>query len=111
MLIRAVPVDLYKLLQDCCLTSVASLRVLGRIMIMAIDFAFVLVVAILRAKNRWANGAGEVFNVVFPIQCCDVRAAKSTSTFIAQEIQPAKIVDLAKWVLPIAFLVIYRKEF
>jgi hypothetical protein len=44
MLIDSIAKDFHELLQDCRLTSVALLREFGRVMVVAIHIAFVLVV-------------------------------------------------------------------
>ena len=80
-------------------------------MIMAIHFAFMLVVAILRAEDGGANGASEMLNVVFAIQCCDVGASQSTSAFVAKQVKTSKIVGFAKRILALSALVVNREEF
>lgn len=54
------------------MAAVASLGKLGRVMVMAVDLAFVFVVGILGTKDSWTYGAGKVFNVVFAIQGRDI---------------------------------------
>lgn len=72
VLILTVPKDFNELLEDCCLTSVASLSKPSRVMVMTIHLPLVLVVAVLSSKNRGTYGAREVFNMVFPFQCSDI---------------------------------------
>jgi hypothetical protein len=72
MLIHAIPEDLYELLQYGCLTSVALLRELGRVVVMAVHAAFVLVVGVLGAKNGRTYRTGEVLDVVLSVQRGDV---------------------------------------
>ena len=82
MLILAIPKDLYELLEDRGLTTVAPLSKLSRIVIMAIDFIFMLIVAVLRSKNRGTNRACEMFNVIFSIQGRNVRTTKRSLTLV-----------------------------
>lgn len=72
MLVLTVAENLNKLLQNGCTTTIASLGELGRIVVVTIDLPFVFVVAVLRAKNCWANGTGEMFDVVLLVQGCDI---------------------------------------
>lgn len=46
MLVLAIAEDLNKLFQDRCLAAVAALSEFGRVVIVAVDAAFVLVVAV-----------------------------------------------------------------
>lgn len=55
MLILPVAEDFDKLLQNRILAAVASLRELGGVVIVAVNVAFVLVVAILCSKHRRAH--------------------------------------------------------
>jgi hypothetical protein len=77
MPVLVLPVSEYfhELFQNCGLTSIAALRKLCRIVVMAVDFAFMLVVAILGTKDSWADRAGEMFNVVLSFKSSDVGAA------------------------------------
>lgn len=72
MLILPVPIDLNKLFQDCRLTPITLLCESCRVMVMTIHFALVFVVTVLSAKDRWAQGAGEMFDVIFPFKGSDV---------------------------------------
>ena len=72
MLILPVPENLHKLFEDRGVTSVASLRKLCRVMEMTEDLPIVLVVAILRSKDGRTHRTGEVVDVVFVIQGCDI---------------------------------------
>jgi len=75
MLVDTVAEDFHELLQDGGLTSIALLRELGRVVVMAVHVALVLVVRILRAENGWANAACEMLDVILAIQGGDVRAS------------------------------------
>lgn len=66
---------------------------------MAIDTALVLVVAVGRAKDGGADGAGEMLNVVFAVERSDVGATQSLSALEAEQVESAKIVGLAQRVL------------
>ena len=67
MLILAVSKDLDELLEDGSVTPIAPLRELCRVMIMAIYFAFVFVVAILGAKDCRTGRAGKVFDMILAV--------------------------------------------
>lgn len=79
-------------------------------MIMAIHLALMLVVAVLSTKNRWAYRAGEMIDVIFPIQCGNVRTTKCTVALEANEIEPAEIVRFTKRILSFAALFVDREE-
>ena len=51
MLINAIAINLHKLFQDRRLTAITPLGELGGVMIMTVDLALVLVVAILCSKD------------------------------------------------------------
>jgi len=72
MLVLAVSEDLYKLFEDSILTSLTSLGELCRVVIMAVDFAFVFVVAVLGSKYRWTDRACKMLNMILSFQRCDV---------------------------------------
>lgn len=57
-----------ELFQDRGLTAAASLGELGRVMVMAINLAIMLIIAVLSTEYCWAKGAGEVIDVVFAIE-------------------------------------------
>lgn len=82
VLILTISKDLHELLEDRGLTAIASLSELRRIMIMAVDFIVMLIVAVLGSKNRGTKRAREMFNVIFAIQGGDVRTTKRSLTLI-----------------------------
>ena len=86
VLILAIAENFDELLQDGRVTAVTPLGKLGGIMEMAVDLALMLVVGILRTKNGRAHGAGEMFNVIFAIQGCDIGATQSTTTLMTKQI-------------------------
>lgn len=65
MLVLAIAEDFHELLENRGPTAVASLGELGGVMIVAKDLAFVFIVAVLSAEYRWADGTGEMLDVVF----------------------------------------------
>ena len=99
MLIHAISEDLHKLLQNRRLTPVALLRKLGRIMIVAVDIPFVLVIRVLSAEDGGTDAAGEVLDVVFAVEGGDVGAAESAAAGVAEEVEAAEIVRFAEGVL------------
>ena len=74
--VLVLPISKYfdELLENSRLAAATSLSKLGGIMVMAVNLPVVLVVAILRPKDCWAEGASEVVNVVFAIERRDVGA-------------------------------------
>lgn len=79
VLVLAVPVNFHKLLENCSLAAIASLRKLRRVMVMTIHVAIVLVVAVLCAKDRGTQGACEMVDVILSVESGDVGASKSTT--------------------------------
>lgn len=73
VLVLTVTEDLDKLLKNCRLTTVALLRELGGVMVVAVDLPIVFVVAVLRAEDGRTEGAREVVDVVFSLQGRDIR--------------------------------------
>lgn len=67
MLIDAIPEDLDKLFEDRRLAAITFLRKSGGVVIVTIHIAFVLVVAIRGAENRWADAACEMLDVILSI--------------------------------------------
>lgn len=83
VLILTVPEDLDELLEDRCLTPIASLCELCRIMVMTVNLAFMLVVAVFSSENRGTYGAGEMFDVVLPLQCSNIRSPQCAAAIVA----------------------------
>ena len=111
MLILPISEDLHELLQNCCLAAVATLCKVRGIVVVTVYLPLVLVVTILSTKDSRAHGAGEMFNVVFSLNSCDIRSAERPSTRVAQQVESPKIIGLTQRVLANAVLVIHRKEF
>ena len=80
MLIDTISKDLHKLLEDCCLASIALLRKLCGVMVVTIDTAIVFVVGVLCAEHSRTDGACKVLDVVLSVKGGDVGAAKSAAT-------------------------------
>ena len=68
VLIDAVPKYLDKLFQDRRVAAVAFLGEFGGVMVVAVDAAVVLVVAVLCAEDSRAYAASEVFDMIFAIE-------------------------------------------
>ena len=92
MLILAVSKNFNKLFQYGCLTSVASLSELRRIVIMAVDLIFVFIVAVLCAKDGRTHRAGEVLDVVFSIKRRNIGTSKCSSTREAEKIETTEVI-------------------
>lgn len=84
MLVLTISEYLDELLEDGGLTPIASLSKSGGVMVVAVDFPFVLVVAVLSAKDCRAYRTGEMLNVVFPLQCCDVGSTQGATAFVTE---------------------------
>ena len=74
VLVLTIPENLNELLQNRSLASVAALGEFGRIMIVAVDHAVVLVIAISSPKRRRTDRAGKMVNVVFPVKSGHIRS-------------------------------------
>ena len=72
MLILTIPEDLDELFQNGSLAAVTLLGELGRVVVVAVDAAFVFIVRVLCAEDGRTNTASKMFDVVFPIQSSDV---------------------------------------
>lgn len=99
MLVLAIAVDLDELLEDGCLAAVAALGKLGRVVIVAVNATFMLVVAVRGAEHGGTYRAGEVLDVVFALEGGNVRAAEGLSALVAQQVESAEVVGLAERVL------------
>jgi len=72
VLVLTVSEDLDKLLQDGSLATTAALGELCRVVVVAVDLALMLVVAILGTKHSWAQRTGEVVDMILAVQGCDI---------------------------------------
>jgi hypothetical protein len=68
MLVDSISIDFDKLLENGRLASIATLSKLRRVMVMTVDLSLMLIVAVLGPEYSWTNGAGEVFDMVFPLE-------------------------------------------
>ena len=75
VLIDTIAEDFDELLQNGGLASIALLRELRRVVVMAVHVAFVLVVRILRTEDGRAHAAREMLDVILSVQGGDVRAS------------------------------------
>ena len=99
MLIDAVAEDLHELLENRGLASVALLRKLGAVVVVAVDVAVVLVVGVLGAEDGGADAAGEVLDVVLAVEGGDVGAAQGAAAVVAEQAEPLEVVGFAERVL------------
>jgi len=67
VLILAVSEDFDKLFENGILATLTTLRKFGRIMVMAVHIAFVLIITIFSSKLCRADGAREMFDMVLPV--------------------------------------------
>lgn len=67
VLVLAIAVDFDKLLENGSLAAIAALGKLGGVVVVAVDAALVLVVAVGGAEDGGTDGAGEVLDVVFAV--------------------------------------------
>jgi hypothetical protein len=67
MLILTIAENLHELLQNSCMTPVASLGKLGGIVEMTVNPALMFIIGVLGAKNCRANGASEMLDVVLVV--------------------------------------------
>lgn len=72
MLILTIAEYFHKLLEDCCLAAIASLSELCRVMVVAVNLAIMLIIAVLGAKYRWTHRTGKMIYVILAIKCCDI---------------------------------------
>jgi hypothetical protein len=79
VLVLTVSEDLDKLLKDGRLAAIALLGKLRRVVVVTINIAVVLVVAIRGAKDCRAQRARKMVDVVLSVQRGDVRAAQGAA--------------------------------
>jgi hypothetical protein len=99
------------LLEDTACTALTYLRKCV-VVVMTVRLAFVLVVAVLRAKRKATYVASKVFDMVLAIESRDETATQWAPTVIAQQIETTKVICLTQWVLAVAItvLIFYWKE-
>jgi hypothetical protein len=111
VLVLSVAEDLHELLENGRLAAITALCELCRVVVVAIDIAVVLIVAILSAEDGRAKGACEVVYMVFAIESGYVGSSKGTPTLIAQQTKSSEVVRLAQRILTAVLFVISREEF
>lgn len=79
MLVLTVAHDLDELLENGCLTTIASLCEFEGEMIVTIYTTIVLVVRILGTEDGRTDRASEVLDVKLLVQSCYIRASQSTA--------------------------------
>ncbi len=94
VLILTIAEYLHELLENGDLASVAALCKLSRVVIVAVYVTVVLIIAVLRAEYRLTERAGEVINMVFAIESCDIRSSQSTSALVAEQIKSSEVIGL-----------------
>lgn len=52
-----------------------------------------------------------MFDMVFPVQRCDVRSSKGSSTLVTKQIKSSEVVGLAQRILAVTVFIVDRKEF
>ena len=82
MLILSIPKYFHKLLKYGGLAAVALLCKACGVVVVTVNMAIVLIVAVFGTKGSGANGACEVVDVVFAIQGCHVRTPQCTPTAV-----------------------------
>jgi hypothetical protein len=110
VLVLTVAEDLDKLFEDGGLTPTAALGELGGVVVVAVNVAIVLVIAILGAEHGRAQGAGKVVNVILTLEGRDVGSPQRAAALMAQQLEAAEVVGLAKRILSRAVLVVGREE-
>ena len=78
---------------------------------MTVNLALMFIVTILGPKNGWTDRTSEMFNVIFPFQCSDVRTPKSTPAIEAKQIQTTEIVGFAQGKLAATISSVQGEEF
>jgi len=99
MLIDAITEQLHELLKYRFVAPATFLCEARAVMVMAIDGAFVLIIAILSAEDGRTDRTSEVLDVVLTFERGDVRASKGASAIIAEKVEPTEIVRLAQRIL------------
>lgn len=97
MLVLVIPINLNELLEDCRPTSCAANRESRRVVEVTEDPAIVLVVAVLRSEDCWADRAGEVFNMELLAQRSNVAAPQCATAIGTEQVQSSEVVCLAQW--------------
>lgn len=78
---------------------------------MAIDFAVVLIIGVLRTKDGGTDTTRKMLDMVFAVERGDVRSTQGFPAIMTQQIKSPKIVLFAQRVLALAILIVHGKEF
>ena len=78
---------------------------------MAVDFAIMLIIRILWAKDGVAKGTCKMFYMVLFIERCYVRSTEGSATCFAQEIDTTEIIGFAECVFQSCIRFLDREEF
>ena len=111
MLVLTVPEDFDELLKDRSLAAVAALCKSRRVVVVAIDIAIVLIIAVFCSESSRANRAGKVVDMVLAIERGYVRSTKGSTAIGAQKVESSEVVRFAQRILATAILFIDGKEF
>ena len=109
MLIESSSKDFHKLLQYRRLTALTPSCKLCRVVVVTIHLPVVLIIAVLRAEDCRTYAAGEVLDMIFPVERCYIGSTQRATTCMAQQVEASKVVGLAEWVC-IFHLIIDREE-
>ena len=99
MLVLSISEDFDKLFQDGGLAAITPLGEFCRVVIVAVDASFMLVVAVRGAKHGRTHGTGKVLNVVFPVERGNVGTTERLAALKAEQVKAAEVVGLAQRVL------------
>ena len=77
---------------------------------MTIHLAIMLVITIMRPKHSWTHGAGEMIDVVFAIERCDVGPPERSAALVTEQPETSKVIRLAKRILSTSVLVVGREK-
>ena len=72
MLVLAIAINLNELLQNSCVAAIASLGKLCRVVVVAVNIAVMLVVAILGPEHSRAQTTCKMFHMVFSVECSNI---------------------------------------
>lgn len=75
-----------------------------------VDFAFMFIVGILCTKDRGTDRTSKMLNVILAVESGNIRAAQGPAAFVAEEIEPTEIINLAQRVLSTAIFRVDREK-
>lgn len=88
--------DFHKVLEDSRLASAAFLGKQERVVRLAVNLAFFLVILVVLFKHCGTDGTLEMLEVVLFAEGGDVRPTKHAVAFRANQIEPSKVIMFAK---------------